>query len=124
MTVDYFGTYFIRDGFDLTRLVNDDLFQPVRIFFQSRHYVSAVKLLMVAVSSLGFVEFGNVKENTFIKLLERYADLASVGVTAEELWGGDYRSIPATERLMPPGALSTGRGGRCRTSRFSGGSWR
>jgi hypothetical protein len=88
MTVDYFGTYFIRDGFDLTRLVNDDLFPPVRISFQSRHYVSAVKLLMVAVSSLGFVEFGNVKENTFVKLLERYADLASVGVTAEELWGG------------------------------------
>lgn len=85
MPVDYFGTYFTRDGFDFSRLINDDFFQPVRILFQAGHFVSASKLLMVAIDSIGYVEFGD-KDATFIKWLNCYAKLEPLGITAEELW--------------------------------------
>ncbi len=85
MAVDYFGKYFTTDGFDFSRLINDDFFQPVRILFQGGHFVSASKLLMVAIDSIGYVEFGD-KDATFIKWLERYAHLDLIGVTPEELW--------------------------------------
>lgn len=86
MSVDYFGNYFNDNGFDFTRLLNDDFFQPVRILFNKKHYVSAAKLLLVAVDSIAFIEYGDIKENTFIKWLNKYADIDSLGITPEELW--------------------------------------
>ena len=86
MAFDYFGEYFNEDGFDFTRLLNDDFFQPVRILFNAKHYVSASKLLVIAIDSIGFVEYGEIKENTFIKWLNTYSDIESLGITAEELW--------------------------------------
>jgi hypothetical protein len=71
---------------DHSSLINDDFFQPVRILFQNEQYVSAIKLLVIAIDSISFIEFGNIKENTFIKWLNTYADLNGIGITAEELW--------------------------------------
>lgn len=74
MSVDYFGTFFTKESFDFTGLLNADFFQPVRILFQNQHYVSAVKLLVIAIDSIAFVEFGDVNgENTFVKWLNTYA---------------------------------------------------
>ena len=87
MAVDYFGTFFTKESFDFTGLINADFFQPVRILFQNQHYVSAVKLLVVAIDSIAFVEFGDVNgENVFVKWLNAYADLSTVGITTDELW--------------------------------------
>lgn len=87
MSVDYFGTFFTDKGFDFTGLINADFFQPVRILFQNQHYVSATKLLVVAIDSIAFVEFGEVRgENIFVNWLNKYADLPSIGITPEELW--------------------------------------
>lgn len=86
MAVDYFGEYFNDTGFHFDRLLDDDFFQPVRILFQAKHYVSATKLLMVAIDSVGYVEHGESRENTFIKWLDEYADLNQLGITSEELW--------------------------------------
>ena len=86
MTVDYFGTFFTKDGFDFSGLINADFFQPVRILYQNQHYVSAAKLLVVAIDSIGYVEYGDIKENTFIRWLNTYVDLSGVGITADELW--------------------------------------
>ncbi len=86
MAVDYFGEYFNEKGFDFTRLLNDDFFQPVRILFNAKHYVSSNKLLLVAIDSIGFIEYGDIKENTFIKWLNTYADLKNLNITPEELW--------------------------------------
>lgn len=87
MSIDYFGTFFTEEGFDFTGLINADFFQPVRILFQNEHYVSAVKLLVVAIDSIAFVEFGEIQgENIFVKWLGKYADMASLGITPEELW--------------------------------------
>lgn len=87
MSVDYFGTFFTEDGFDFTGLLNADFFQPVRILFQQQHYVSAAKLLVVAIDSVAYVEFGDIPgENAFVKWLKTYADLSPLGISADELW--------------------------------------
>jgi hypothetical protein len=86
MKVDYFGTFFTEDGFDFSGLINADFFQPVRILFQNQHYVSAAKLLVVAIDSIAYVEYGDIKENVFVKWLNAYADLSEVGISADELW--------------------------------------
>lgn len=86
MSVDYFGTYFNKERFDFPGLLNADFFNPVRVLFQSQHYVSSIKLLMIAIDSISFIEFGDIKENVFIKWLNTYADLTNVGITVEELW--------------------------------------
>jgi hypothetical protein len=87
MSTDYFGTFFTKDSFDFIGLLNADFFQPIRILFQNNHYVSSAKLLVIAIDSVGFIEYGDVKnENTFIKWLNTYSKLNNLGITAEELW--------------------------------------
>lgn len=85
MSVDYFGKFFTEQGFDFGGLLNADFFQPVRILFQHQHYVSATKLLVVAIDSVGYVEYGD-EPNTFVAWLDKYADLPPLGITAVELW--------------------------------------
>ncbi|MDS3861105.1 hypothetical protein RIF25_09835 [Thermosynechococcaceae cyanobacterium BACA0444] len=86
MAIDYFVKYFNEEVFDLPRLLNDDFFQLVKILFNAKHYVSASKLLVVAIDSIGFIEYGDISENTFIKWLKTYSEISSLGITAEELW--------------------------------------
>lgn len=85
MSVDYFGKFFNDQGFDFSGLLNVDFFNPVRILFQKQHYVSATKLLLVAIDSMSHVEYGDVP-GSFVKWLHQYADLSKIGITAEELW--------------------------------------
>lgn len=83
---DYFGTYFTEKGFDFHSLINDDFMQPVRILFNARHYISSIKLLMVAIDSVGHIEFGNTVKTPFISWMNRYSEADKLGVTVEELW--------------------------------------
>lgn len=86
MSVDYFGKYLTAQGFDLPSLINDDFMNPIRLLYQNKHYVSAAKLLMSFIDSIGYVEFGEAEANPFTKWLSTYAVLADVGVSPEELW--------------------------------------
>jgi len=86
MSVDYFGKYFNEEGWNFTLLLNDDFFEPVKLLFNAKFYVSATKLLVVAIDSVSFIEYGNIKENTFIKWLDTYAEIDTLGITSEELW--------------------------------------
>lgn len=86
MPVDYFGKWFNANGFDFTGLINADFVQPVRILYQNQHYVSATKLLLIAIDSVSFIEFGEIKENSFIKWLDAYADFSEMEITSIELW--------------------------------------
>lgn len=86
MTVDYLQKYLDGNVFDFSALINDDFFQPVRILFQNKHYVSATKLLYVAIDSIAYVEYGEIKENIFVKWLKTYFDFSEFTVTPEELW--------------------------------------
>lgn len=85
MSVNYFGRFFTEDGFDFGGLLNADFFQPIRILFQNQHCVSATKLLVVAIDSIEYIEFGDAP-GTFVKWLDRYADLTKLGITGDELW--------------------------------------
>jgi hypothetical protein len=86
MSVEYLQKYLTDKGFDLPRLLNDDFFQPIRLLFNHGHYVSATKLLMNFIDSVGFIELGDTGENTFLKWLGAYAELTDLDVTGEELW--------------------------------------
>ena len=83
--VDWLTKYVVDDAVDLARLLNDDFFAPIKLLFNYGHYTSANKLLLSAIDSLGFIEFGD-GGNVFVRWLDTYADLTPVGVTAEELW--------------------------------------
>lgn len=85
MSVDYFGTFFTDKGLDLGGLLNADFFQPIRILFQGKHYVSATKLLVVAVDSVSHIEYGDIP-GSFSQWLNKYSNLSKIGITAEELW--------------------------------------
>src|SRR5207244_4276254 len=83
--VDYLKAY-VKDGhLDLPRLINDDHFSAIKLLFNSRHYVAAAKLLMSFLDTIAFIEMGDVKGN-FVLWLQAYADLAVLGINAEELW--------------------------------------
>ena len=84
--MDYFGKYFTKEAFDFSALINDDFFQPVRILFNNKHYISAVKLLLVAIDSISYIEYGDIQENTFVKWLNDYSDIGRLEITPEELW--------------------------------------
>lgn len=86
MTVKYLPKYLTNEGFDLPRLLDDDFIKPIRLLFNNEHYVSATKLLVNFIDTVGFIEFGHTAENTFHRWLQKYADLSEVGVSAEELW--------------------------------------
>ena len=83
---DYIGTYFTEDGFDFHRLVNDDFISPVRILFQAKHYISAIKLLMVAIDSVGYIEFGEIEKNPFVSWMDKYSRIDDLNITSIELW--------------------------------------
>jgi len=85
MSTDYFGSFFTKDGFDFGGLLNADFFQPIRILFQARHFVSATKLLVVAIDSVAYIEYGDTP-GSFNKWLATYANLGKLGITPEELW--------------------------------------
>lgn len=86
MSIDYFGKYFTSEGFDLPNLINDDFMAPIRLLYQNRHYVSATKLLLTFIDSVGYVEYGDSEKNPFTKWLTAYAILTEVGVSPDELW--------------------------------------
>ena len=108
MSVDYFPKYLKGDELDLSALINDDLVQPYRLLFQAKHYVSATKLLMVAIDTVAFVEFGENVRNPFIKWLDTYADISSLGITSEELWeqrNGLLHMSSLTSRKVKAGSV-------------------
>lgn len=86
MTADYLQKYLKGDTFDFSSLINDDFFQPIRILFLNKHYVSATKLLYVAIDSIAYIEYGETKENIFVKWLNTYFDFSEFTVTPDELW--------------------------------------
>jgi hypothetical protein len=82
---DYLKSYMVPDGFDMSRLINDDYFKAYKLVYNAGYYVSATKLLLSCIDSLAFIEEGD-NGIPFIAWLCKYADLSSHGISAEELW--------------------------------------
>lgn len=84
---DWILKYRKRDGLDLSQLIHDDYFEAIKITFNAKLYVSAMKLLLSAIDSLAYIEFSDAtKNNVFVKWMDTYADLVPLGITSEELW--------------------------------------
>lgn len=86
---DYLTKYITDDGFDISRLMNDDFFEAIKILFNAGKYVSSCKLLMSAVDTLGFIKYG-YDSDAFKKWLADYVDLSAINISVDELW--EYRN--------------------------------
>ena len=118
---DYLTKYMRPEGFDMPALLNDDFIQPVRMLWNAKHYVSALKLLLSATDTLSYLALGDI-DSPFKQWLTQFGDVSSIGVSVEELWelrngllhtgGSDSRKVKArqVERLvayigeLPPGS--------------------
>lgn len=83
---DWIACYSTPEGLDIPKLIHDDFFTAIKLTFNHKLYVSAMKLLVSAIDSIAFIEYGDNKKNVFISWIEQYADLSVLGITAEELW--------------------------------------
>ncbi|MGY4174961.1 hypothetical protein ACVIHH_000252 [Bradyrhizobium sp. USDA 4518] len=82
---DWIIKYTRDGGLQLSELIHDDYFKAIKITFNARLHVSAMKLLLSAIDSLAYIEFGDERD-VFIKWMNAYADLRPLGITSEELW--------------------------------------
>lgn len=83
---DWLLKYTTEKGLDLPRLVHDDYFLAIKMTFNAKHYVSAMKLLLSCIDSISYIEYGDVRRTPFVDWLNTYADLTPLGITADELW--------------------------------------
>ena len=82
---DYLRIYSTGAGFDFGQMIDDDFMDAMTILWKNRKYISALKLLVTMIDTLGFAEFGPV-EGCFGRWLDAYCDLDSLGVSSQELW--------------------------------------
>ena len=82
---DYLSLYWTDSGFDFGQMINDDFMDAVKVLWNSKKYISALKLLVIMIDSLGFAEFGS-DEKCLVLWLDKYCDLSSLGVSSQEIW--------------------------------------
>jgi hypothetical protein len=85
---DWLIKYTEGNTINLPALINDDYFLAIKLTYNAKHYVSSMKLLLSALDSLAYIEYGdaNGKQTIFEKWLATYADLTPLGITPQELW--------------------------------------
>lgn len=82
---DWLIGYIDNKGLHLDQLINDDFFEAIRILYNHSQYVSAMKLLMICIDTISYLEFGDISGN-FQKWIDLYAKLSDLNITANELW--------------------------------------
>lgn len=82
---EWYVDYIDNEGFHFDRLINDDFIEAIRILFNAKHYVSAMKLLMICVDTVSYLEFGDEQKN-FHNWINTYAELDTLDISADELW--------------------------------------
>ena len=85
MFPDYLRVYRTKAGFDIPRLINDDFIDGINLLMNERKYVSALKLALSMIDTLGFIEFGPTND-CFVRWLDKYCAMKDFGVTSKELW--------------------------------------
>lgn len=81
----YLTEYTNENGFELDRLMNDDFFKAIKLLVSNGFYVSAIKLILSAIDTISFLEYGDVNGN-FKLWLEEFCHLQKIGVDSTELW--------------------------------------
>lgn len=82
---DWLKKYVTSAGFNLVGLIDDDYFTAIKILFREQQFVSSMKLLLICIDTISFLEFDDTPKN-FITWLDRFADLTTLGITSEQLW--------------------------------------
>ena len=85
----YLTEYITDDGFELCKLINSDFFEAIQLLYNNQRYVSTLKLLMSAIDTFAFLEFGD-KANNFKDWLKEYCIVSKLNLTEDELW--EYRN--------------------------------
>ena len=80
----WYNVYIDDGGFHLDQLINDDYFEAIRILFNAKQYVSSIKLLMICIDTMSYLEFGDIPQN-FQNWLQNYTDLNSMNIQPDEL---------------------------------------
>lgn len=85
--IDWLEKYTNADGINISQLIHDDYFLAIKLTYNARLYVSAMKLLVSCIDSLAYIEYGDDRaSNPFINWLNTYANLAPLGIDGSELW--------------------------------------
>lgn len=82
---DYLEEYMQNSGFDIFRLLNDDYIVATKILFNNGHYVSFLKLFLIFIDTISYLEFG-YESDSFKNWLNKYVKMEKIGITTEELW--------------------------------------
>lgn len=85
----YLSEYMSDNGFALSELINTDFFEAIRILYNKQKYVSSMKLLMSAIDTFSFLEYGD-KPNNFKDWIIQFCDLSALNINESELW--EYRN--------------------------------
>ncbi|RYX85132.1 hypothetical protein EON73_03005 [bacterium] len=87
----YLDQFMTKDGFRLVELIDKDFFGSIRLTYDQGYFVSCLKLLLSAIDSIAFLEFGDVpNKNIFIEWLKLYCSFSETNVNEQELW--EYRN--------------------------------
>lgn len=86
---NYLTAYLTDNGFDFSNLLNDDFLKASKLLFQNGLYVSSIKLLLSAIDSFAFLEYGDSKD-IFKRWLDTYCTIDTIGINSDELW--EYRN--------------------------------
>ncbi|WP_421242920.1 hypothetical protein [Aeromonas enteropelogenes] len=83
---DYLEKYFINGQFNIATLIHDDHYIAIKLLFNNQHYLSSMKLLVSFIDTMGYLDFGEESGNVFILWLKKYATLAELNISEDELW--------------------------------------
>jgi hypothetical protein len=83
--VDYLSAYLTAAGLDVDALLGDDFIEAIKLLYEHKHYVSAMKLLVSFIDSAAYLDLGD-RQGNFAAWLSKYANLTPVGITPGELW--------------------------------------
>jgi hypothetical protein len=106
---DYLAAYITPAGLNVHDLLGDDFTDAIKLLYQHKHYVSAMKLLVSFVDTVAYLDIGDVGGN-YEKWLSKYAALTNVGLTPSELW--EFRNAilhmtnPFSRRVLSGKVLS------------------
>jgi len=82
---DWLIKYMDDKALHLDNLIDDDFIDAIRLLYKSEHYVSAMKLLMICIDTISYLEYGD-NNGSFKKWINTYSDLKRLKITTSELW--------------------------------------
>jgi hypothetical protein len=82
---DWLKIYFDNNGLHIDRLINDDFFEPIKLLYNQKYYVSSIKLLVICIDTISYLEYGDIT-GAFIKWLDNYCSINELEITSVELW--------------------------------------